>query len=138
MKKRPDLLRRQGERFDLASEESAEEVKGDATLLPACSPHGHENGLSFGTGPSAVAAPNFAEDDAEAHRLFGPPVGRVQAWEAQEGEEFLDVLPEMFGHAFVDGSGFGGEDSVFQGVLQAAARHRPTMVADFAGGVTIT
>ncbi len=70
---------RQGQQRGLAPEDTAQAVEGTLALLPAGAPHGHEHRLRSGAGPGAVAAPKLAENHAEAHGVFGLPVGGVEA-----------------------------------------------------------
>jgi hypothetical protein len=70
--------RGQGQSNVHAAKELADEVQVRTPLLPARPPHGHQDRLRPRTGPGAVAALHFPQDDAEADRQLGPPVGRVQ------------------------------------------------------------
>ena len=102
--------RRLSEGRDLAAEEVTEVLQSSATLLPASAPNRHEDCLSMRPIPGAVAAPDFAKDDAETHRLFRPPVGGVQPRLAEVREVSVDVLPKMFGQLFIGGVAFARED----------------------------
>src|SRR3981081_2339314 len=76
-----------GQRYwhTLPAEEATEEVESYAATLPAGPPHRHEHLLRPGTGPRTIAAPNFAENHAEAHRLLGTPIGGVETVLVEEG-----------------------------------------------------
>jgi hypothetical protein len=49
------------------------------------------------TGPGTVAAPDLAQNHAEANCVFGQPVGRLDRRVIQEGEEFVAVVPQVLG-----------------------------------------
>src|SRR5581483_4789211 len=85
----------------LLAQESAEEVDGVLAALPAGAPQRHQDCLSMGANPGAVAAPEFAQDHTEADGLFGAPVGGVQAGVFEEGQQVVAVLPQVLGEAVV-------------------------------------
>src|SRR3977135_4445717 len=87
----------------LLAQGSAEEVDGVVAALPTGSPEGHQDRLGVGANPGAVAAPDFAQDDAEANCQFGAPIGGVQAWVLEEGQQVGAVIPELLGQRVVGG-----------------------------------
>src|SRR5581483_5717311 len=84
-----------------------------------------------------IAAPELAQDHAKANRLFGAPVGSVQAGDMQEGEELVNVIPEVLGQSLVGRVGLGREDHIFQDVLQTAGGDGQAVLADLAGRMTV-
>src|ERR1700694_297875 len=83
--------RGQGQRYRTAAQELTEEVQGRTALLPARPPHGHQDRLRSRTRPGPVAAPDLAEDNAEADGQFRTPVGRVQTRLTQEREQVVPM-----------------------------------------------
>src|SRR2546430_13735255 len=63
-----------------------------------------------GADPGAIAAPDFTQDDAEAHRQFATPVGGVHAGVFEERQEIVLVVPQVLSEAFVGGIGLGRID----------------------------
>ena len=93
--------RGQGPGHRRAPQELTEEVQGTTPLLPARPPHRHQHRLRPRPGPGPAAAPDLAQDDAEADRQLGPPVGGVQPRLAQEREQVVTVDPQVLGQALV-------------------------------------
>src|ERR1700676_4547899 len=93
--------RREEQRRRTAAQELTEEVQGRTALLPARPPHGHQDRLCSRTRPGPVAAPNLAQDDAEADGQFRTPVGGVEARLTQEREQVVPMIPQVLGEALV-------------------------------------
>lgn len=64
----------QDQRHGLTAQHLAQPVQRRAALLPARPPGGHQHRLRVRPGPGAVAAPDLAQDHAEADRQLGSPV----------------------------------------------------------------
>src|SRR6516165_9376210 len=77
----------QGQRHRLAAKELTQELQGRTPLLPTRPPHRHQDRLRPRPRPGPATAPDLAQDDTEADRQLGPPVGRIQARLAQEREQ---------------------------------------------------
>jgi hypothetical protein len=121
-----------------AAQELAEEVPGRAPLLPARPPHRHQHGLGPCAGQGPAPAPDFAQDDPEADRQFGPPVGGVQPRHTQEREQVVAVRPQVLDQPLVDRVRLGREDQAGQPVLQASAGHGLAVAADLPRCVAVT
>src|ERR1700676_4136836 len=85
----------QGQRFRTAAQELTQEVQGRMALLPARPPHGHQDRLRSRTRPGPVAAPDLAQDDAEADGQFRTPVGGVQTRLTQERKQVVAMVPQV-------------------------------------------
>jgi hypothetical protein len=85
-------LRREGGGCRPAAQKLAEEVDSVVTTLPAGATDRHQDCLDAGADPGAIAAPDLAENDAEANGQFGAPVGGVQAGELEESPKSVPVL----------------------------------------------
>src|SRR5438105_6428394 len=103
-----------------AAEKAAEEVHSVATALPAGAPDGHQHGLGAGTRPSAIAAPGFAENDAEANGELGTPVRRIDAGYFQKRQQVVAVFPQVLGQALVRRVGLGRPERIKQPARQSA------------------
>jgi hypothetical protein len=128
---------RQGQDHRFAAQELTEEVHGRTPLLPAGPPHRHQDRLRPRARPGPAATPDLAQDDAEADRQLGPPVGRVQAWLTQEREQGIAMDPQVLGQALVGRVGLGREDQLGQLILRATASHGQAVSADLVRGVAV-
>jgi hypothetical protein len=116
------VLRRQADQFrSAAAKEVAEKVAGILATLPAGAPHGHQHRLSAGADPGAIAAPDFAQDDAEADRQLATPVGGVQTGVLEEGQQVVLVVPQVLSEDFVGLVGFGRIDGFAKNEKEALA-----------------
>ena len=84
LRQRPDgsgrpLGERGRDRALRAAENVDEDLAGVQAPQLTGAKHGGQDLLRLGAGRGAVAAPDLAEDDAEANGQLGPPVGGVQA-----------------------------------------------------------
>jgi Peptidase family S41 len=80
-------------------QELTQEVPGRPALLPARPPHRHQDRLRPRTGPGPAAAPDLAQDDAEADGQLRTPVGRVQA-RLTGGRVAYVYLPDTAGQGY--------------------------------------
>src|SRR5262249_42411516 len=128
----------QGQEHRRAPQQLTEEVQGRTPLRPAGPPLRHQDRLRPRPYPGPVAAPDLAQDDAEANRQLGPPVDGVQARLTQEREQVVAMGPQVLGQALVGRVHLGGEDQVGQLVLQPTAGHGQAVLADLPGRVTVT
>ena len=119
------------------AQESAEEVDGVLASLPARSPKRHQDRLGMGTDPGAVAAPGFAQDDAEANRQFGTPVSGVEAGVLEEGQQVVAVIPQVLGQRLVGGVRFGRVDGIEQLRIESAAADVEAVTAELAVEVAV-
>lgn len=132
------MLRRQADALGLAAaQEMAQEVDGVLAALPAGAPNRHQDGLGAGARPSAIAAPDFAQDDAEANRQFATPVGGVQAGELEERQEIVLVVPQVLGEGFIGGVRLGRIDGVEQFAVESATTDRQAMITQLPVGMPI-
>src|SRR5262249_32117904 len=97
-----------------APEEWPQEARARRPLLPARPPHRHQDRLRPRPRPGPAATPDLAQDDAEADRQLGPPVGGVQPRLAQEREQGIAMSPQVLGQALVGRVRLGREDQVGQ------------------------
>ena len=130
-KRGPDL------RGLVLAQELAEDIDGVLAALPAGSPEGHQDRLSVGANPGAIAAPDFPQDHAEAHRLFRSPVGGVQAGMFEEGEQVVAMIPQVLGEGVVGGMGLLRVDGVEQLRMKSAAADGEAVQAEFAVEIAI-
>src|SRR5262249_57461127 len=87
--------RGQGQGHRCAPQELTEEVQGRTPLLPARPPHRHQHRLRPRAYPGPAATPDLAQEDAEADRQLGTPVGRIQARLTQEREQVVAMGPQL-------------------------------------------
>lgn len=85
--------------------------------------------MDFGSGPGA--APDFAVDDSRADGLFGTPVGGIDGRVAEEREQVVEMVFQVFGKSFVGGVRFERCDESPHARFEAACQHEQAVCGQF-------
>jgi hypothetical protein len=115
------------------AEEGSREGERFQGSLAAGADHGHEQALSLGSRPGAVAAPDLAIHDRRSHRLLGPVIRGLNRGFDQEPEPLQRVFAEMLGQATIRRSG-----EVARGQALQFATEQQTLIRQFVATHTMS
>jgi hypothetical protein len=76
-----------------------------------------KHGLRPRTYPGSTTTPDLVQDDAEADRQLGTPVGGVQPWLTQEGEQLMPMVPHVLRQRLVGHVCLGSGGTIFPSTL---------------------
>lgn len=104
-----------------------EQRQGGALLLAAGLEDAEQDALRARARRRAVAAPHLARHHHGADGLLGAPVGGLQAWAVEEGEQGVALPLEMMGQAVIADCMEGQGEQTIHARFQPPAHHRQSV-----------